>query len=510
MSFLTFNDMLRRTAWRVPEKTFLYWSDRNRSVSYAEGDQVSDKVAGALRELGVEKGDRVAILAHNGLDYVMAMFGTWKLGAISTHINVLLADQLTYYVNDSQPKVLIYTGDMHPVVEQVRGDMPSIQHYICFDGPREGVHDWSTLLSAAPEAPPVRVSSDDKAHLSYTSGTSGKPKGAVLAHGPTARATHCIAERLNLSSADVSFGPTSLASSYHLVVNLLPGIHRGVTIGVGAKWDAQQAWDEMDRRGVTLFPANPPLLAELLDVSRRAGRPPRALRVAVSGGAPVPPDLKRAYLDELGVYLAESYGQSELGGFVALGYPSREEGARLAAIGPALPDKEVRIVDEADNEVPIGEPGEMILRGGFMAGYWNMPDKTAETLRGGWLHTGDMGRMDADGDISMLGRWSERIVQAGRVIFPRPLEEALYRHPAVKYAAVIGKPDPAQGQVPKAVVALHADNVASPEELLAVCHSQLGEEHSPVLVEIIPEMPMTSTGKINKAELENRERTLSA
>jgi acyl-CoA synthetase (AMP-forming)/AMP-acid ligase II len=508
MSFMTFNDMLRRTAERLPDKTFLYWSDKNRSITYEEGEQISDKVAGALAALGVQKGDRVAIFAHNGLDYVMAMFGAWKLGAISAHFNVLVPDSLTYYAKNAEPKVLIYTGDKHPVIERDRPEMPSIEHYICFDGPQEGSLDWNVLLSEAPDPPVVDVNEEDPAHLSYTSGSSGMPKGALLAHGFTARATHCIAERLRLSSADVSLGPSSLASSFHLVANLLPGIHRGVTIGLMTKWDAEVAWQEMDARGVTSFPGNPLLLAELLEVSRRHGRKPKALRMGLSGGAPAPPDLKRTYQDELGVFLIESYGQSELGGFVALGSPQTESGDRLAAIGPALPDKEVRIVDEQGNEVPIGQPGEMVLRGGFMSGYWRMPEKTAETLRDGWLHTSDMGRMDSEGYISMLGRWSERIVSDGKAIFPRPMEEALYRHSAVQYAAVIAKPDPKAGEIPKAIVSLHAGTSATAEELLAHCHAELGVEGSPATVEIIPEMPMTGTGKIGKAELVQREQGL--
>jgi acyl-CoA synthetase (AMP-forming)/AMP-acid ligase II len=273
-----------------------------------------------------------------------------------------------------------------------------------------------------------------------------------------------------------------------------------------SKWNAEIAWEEMDKREVTVFPSNPLLLTDILNVSRQRGRKPGALRIGVSGGAPVPPDLKRAYQDELGVSLVESYGQSELGGFVALGYPRREEGDRLAAIGAALPDKEVRIVDEKGDEVPTGEPGEMVLRGGFMWGYWRMPEKTAETLRGGWLHTSDMGRMDSEGYIYMLGRWSERIVSAGKVIFPRAMEEALYRHSAVRYVAVIGKPDSAAGEVSKAIVALYDGKPATPEELLKHCHAQLGPQNSPALVEIIPEMPMTPTGKIAKADMQRRER----
>ena len=281
-----------------------------------------------------------------------------------------------------------------------------------------------------------------------------------------------------------------------------------MTIGLMSKWDPVTAWEEMDKREVTVFPSNPLWLTDLLHVCRDKGRKPSALRMGLSGGAPVPPDLKRTYRDELDVFLIESYGQSELGGFVALGHPKSESGAQLDSIGTALPDKEVRIVDEQDNEVPTGDPGEMAIRGGYMWGYWNMPEKTAEALRGGWLHTGDMGRMNPEGYIYMLGRWSERLVSNGKVIFPRDMEEALYRHPAVVYVAVIGKPDAEAGEIPKGIVALYEGKSATSEELLKHCHDELGEENSPAMIEIIPVMPMTPTGKIAKAELQEREKSL--
>ena len=501
MEFMTFNDMLRRAAWRLPDQTFIHWSDRKRSVTYAQGELLSDKVAGALSALGVKKGDRVAIFAHNGLDYVLAMFGIWKLGAISAHISVLQKDNLAYFVHDSTPKVLIYTGDLHASVAALRPQAPEVEHYICFDGAKDFALSWDSLLEAAPLPPAVRVDDMDAAHLSYTSGSSGAPKGALLAHGYTARATHAIAERLNLTSSDVSLGVTSLASSYHLVANLLPGVHRAISIGVRKQWDPAAVWQEMDERRVTFFAGNPLVLGDLLRESQARGRKPGALRLCVSGGAPVPPALKRAYVDELGVYLVESYGQSELGGFVALGYPQPEPGERFFAMGPGLPDRETIVADENGCEQPAGQPGELIIRGGVMLGYWNLPEKTAAVVKDGWLHTGDMGVMDREGYFTLLGRWSERIISGGRIIYPRYMEEALLRHPAVHYAGVIGKSDPAAGQISLGVVELYPDQTVSAEELLQHCRAILGEADSPAAVQIIPQMPMTPTGKIGKQEL---------
>lgn len=501
MEFTTFNDMLRRAAWRLPDHPFIYWSDRKRSITYAQGEMFSDRAASALAALGIRKGDRVGIFAHNGLDYVVAMFGIWKLGAISSHISVLQKDNLEYFVKDSSPKILIYTGDMHEVIERIRSKNLGVDHFICFDGKKDFAHGWSELLETASAAPAVKVSDLDGAHLSYTSGSSGAPKGVLLAHGYTARATHTIAERLNLSSEDISLGVTSLSSSFHLVANLLPGIHRAVSIGVRKEWNPQDAWQEMNERGVTFFAGNPLVLGDLLEESRKQGRKPKRLNLCITGGAPLPPDLKLAYYQEFGVHIAESYGQSELGGFLALGYPRAEDGKRFYSIGPGLPDRETIVADENGQEQPVGEPGEFLIRNNVMIGYWNMPEKTESVLRDGWLHTGDMGVMDSEGYFTLLGRWSERMLINGKVVFPRYMEEALLKHPSVHYAGVIAKQDVTAGQIALGIVELHPGQNISKDELIHHCHEILGTQESPQEVVIIEKMPMTPTGKIGKQEL---------
>jgi long-chain acyl-CoA synthetase len=506
---MRFQDLLYKGAHRVPDKIALRWVERNRALTYAEATAEMERVAGALAGLGVVRGDRVGIFAHNGLDYVMAMFGAWRLGAMVTLVNIQYAAMLDYFVNDATPKVLIYTGDHFDTIDRHRRNMPSVEHYICLDGEQPGALAWKQCLDGATPPPVDPTEETDPAHLSYTSGTTGKPKGAVLAHEPTARATHCIAERLRISSADVTLGPTALSSSYHLVANLLPGLHRQATINIMSKWEPRTAWQAMEDQGVTVLAGNPPLLRDVLDMARQMERPPAKLRIGLSGGGPVPPELKLAWRDELKVPLVESYGQSELGGFVGLGFPELSRDQRVLAVGLPLPDKEVRIADERDREAPIGEMGEIVLRGGFMVGYWGRPEQTAETLRGGWLHTGDMGKMDAEGYVYMLGRWSERIVSGGKVIFPRGIEEALYRHPAVRHACVIGRPDPGLGEIPKAIVSLYEGKTVAPDELIAHCRARLNPDQVPAILEILAEMPMTPTGKVGRAELQARERDLA-
>lgn len=485
---------------RTPEKTAFHWAERGRSLSYASAVAGMEQVAGALADLGVERGDRVGVFAHNGMDYLLAMFGAWRLGAISALVNVLYADRLDYYVNDAEPKVLIYTGDHHETIERHRPNLGSVRHFVCLDGPREGSLAWGELLAESSPPPPDRSAEDDIAHLSYTSGTSGNPKGACLAHEPTMRATRCIADRLRIEASDITLGPTALSSSYHLVANLLPGLHRGATVCVMTAWEREKGWVSLEELGATILAANPTILRDVLDESAERGRPPSGLRLGISGGAPVPPELKRAWRDDMGLTLAESYGQSELGGFVGLGSPDPVRDDKVLACGRPLPDKEVRILDDQGREVPVGTIGEICLRGGFMAGYWRLTEKTAETLRGGWLHTGDVGYMDADQFVYVRGRLSERLRVAGDYWYPRDVEEALMRHPAIREAALIGLPDAHLGHRPVACVTLRGQAV-DPDEAIRFAEQALGRNLGYLSLQVIDEMPMTPTNKISKAQL---------
>ena len=361
------------------------------------------------------------------------------------------------------------------------------------------------MLAAKFAPPPDPGDEDAVAHLSYTSGTSGRPKGAGLAHEPTMRATRCIAERLRLTPEDECFGPTALSSSYQLVANLLPGLHRVTTVTVMGRWTQQTGWDAMDATGATAFAANPPLLSEVLVESRLRGRTPGRLRYGMSGGGPVPAALKKAWRDELKLPLVESYGQSELGGFVGLGFPQLEPDRRLGPVGPPLPDKEVRIFDIDGREVPIGQVGEVGLRGGFMKGYWGRPEKTAEALRGGWLHTGDAGLIDQEGYVTMRGRFSELIKVGSVTWFPRDVEDALCEIPGVLLASVIGLPDPALGTRPIGCVTLASGTTLDETAARANLQGKLPRyDLTPLTIKIVAEFPMTPTGKISKAQLADR------
>jgi acyl-CoA synthetase (AMP-forming)/AMP-acid ligase II len=276
-------------------------------------------------------------------------------------------------------------------------------------------------------------------------------------------------------------------------------------VGLVSKWNAAKAWDDMERLGSTVLPTNAANLAELLEECRKQGRAPRALRLGVTGGGPTPPTLKKAWRDELGITLSESFGQSELGGFVGLGPLTAPPDEKLLACGPSLPDREVRIVDpRSGREAPVGQTGEIAITGGHMLGYWGRPEKTAEVIRDGWLYTGDVGRMDADGYVYVRGRASERVTVAGEPWYPRDLEEALLEHPAVGMAALIGLPDPQLGERPVVYVVMRAGATASDSQLIAFAAPRVGKDLGALSIKRVKSLPMTPTGKISKAELKQQ------
>ena len=495
------HQLLPDGAARQPDKIAFHWIDRQKALTYSQAVEAAEQFAGALHSLGVRPGDRVTIFAHNGMDYLIGLFGCWRVGAIAALVNVRFADELEYYFNDHMPTAVVFTHDMGNAVRRAARQCKSIKRLICMDGPQEDAESLPALLSAKLPAPADPGNEDAIAHLSYTSGTSGKPKGACLAHEPTMRATRCIAERLGLTHEDSCFGPTALSSSYHLVANLLPGLHCVATVSVMGKWSQQTGWSAMDAVGATTLAANPTLLSELLVESRHRGRAPGKLRYGMSGGGPVPRALKKAWRDELKLPLIESYGQSELGGFVGLGYPQIEPDRRLGAVGPPLPDKEVRIFDGNGAELPIGRVGEICLRGGFMKGYWGRPEKTAEALRGGWLHTGDAGTIDREGYVTMRGRFSELIEVGGVTWYPRDIEDALAELPGVLQASVIGLPDTNLGTRPIGCVTVSTGTTIDEAAVRETLHAKLPYDFATLSIKVVPAFPMTPTGKISKAEL---------
>ncbi len=300
------HQLLAQGAAHHPDKISLGWVKRDRSLSYAEAAEATDRVAAGLAALGVERGDRVGVFAHSGLDYLLAMFGAWRAGAVAALVDLSRAEALDRYFGDCRPRVVIYTHDYFDAVDRHRGVLDSVETYVCFDGAQPGAMDWAEILGSAHD-PPAEVAADgDIAHLSYTSDETGRPAGRCLSHEPACRAARALAERLGIGADDVSLGPTPLSGSDQMVVNLLPALSVGATCWVMNNWESEGGLDVVDRLGATVLAADGPVLAAAhAEAGSRPGGLPASLRLVLMGEGSGAADVTRVWQDDPGIRLGE-------------------------------------------------------------------------------------------------------------------------------------------------------------------------------------------------------------
>ncbi|MCY4631987.1 MAG: class I adenylate-forming enzyme family protein [bacterium] len=298
--------LLKEGAERAPDRTALGWVKRDRSLNFAEAAEATDRVAAGLALLGVERGDRVGVFAHSGLDYLLAMFGAWRAGAAAALVDLSRAGELDRYFGDCRPKVVIYTHDYFETIDRHRETLDSVETYVCLDGAQPGAMDWAEILGCTAAPPAHVVDSSDIAHLSYAPATTGEPMGSCLSHEPTCGNARSLAERLGIGPDDVSLGPTPLSGANQLAVNLLPVLSATGTCWVMNNWEAEGGLDVADRLGATILAADAPVLAAALsEAGSRDGGPPASLRLVLAGEGVLPADLQRAWGAESGVAPAE-------------------------------------------------------------------------------------------------------------------------------------------------------------------------------------------------------------
>ena len=473
--------VFRRAATRHPDRVVLF--DRTDSVTYAEADRHSDAIAADLAARGIEPGATVGFSASDRVSQWLAIIGAWKIGALPGLLDARTdpAD-LPYFVSDVDADVVAATTDLHEKLSAA--------------GARSVV-DIEALGLEGSSGPGDGHGPSSPLYLSYTSGTTGAPKGAILESGPVMLGAACVAERLGLTREDVVLSITPTASSFQLVAALLPAIHAGASVGLLAGADVDETWARAREAGATVLAAYPLTLSDMVNATDASDSP---FRLALSGGSPLGPRIKRDYRDRLGIPLVESYGQSELGGFMALGKPD-DTGAAPGFAGPPLPDRLTYVGSPDDmTELPAGEIGEVLVREGYFAGYRNKQEQTDDTLRGGVLHTGDLGVADDDGRIKVLGRTREADAVARRGGFLREVEDACYDVDAVKHAAVVETDD---GDI-HAFVELLAGREMTDAELAADVGARVSAGLVPAHAEVLDEMPRTFSGKADRRALSER------
>ncbi len=501
-------DLLTSRSRLTPTREALLELNTNRRFSYADLNARACRLANFMAGLDVQAGDRVSILAHNSIVYLDLFYGLAKVGAIFAPLNWrLTAHELSYIVNDCMPTVMLVGPEFAGVWAEMRA-VVDVPHVISLDGAdAPGALDYNASLAAALPAEPVRPRLDSESPycILYTSGTTGKPKGAVLPHRQIL--WNCINTVVSwgLSEKDVSPVLTPLFHAGGLFAFLTPLLYAGGRIILAKGFDAEQSLRMIQDERCTVILGVPTLFQMWLDAPGFAAADFSAVHFFISGGAPLPVPLVEAWRTQQPVVFRQGYGLTEVGPN-CFSMTDEESLRKTGSVGKPIFHSQMRLIDPASGlDVPEGETGELLIKGPHACtGYWQNPEATAKSLVGGWFHTGDMARRDADGFYTIAGRFKDMIISGGENIYAAEVEKVFRDHPAVQDAALIGLPDPKWGEVGLMAVVLKAGRIASEDELRQFCAGRLARYKVPKHVAFVDALPVSPYGKVMKAELKRR------
>ncbi len=490
-------DWLARREMLTPNKIALVDTlNGNRRITYREWNRAANRTANFLRErLGVQKGDRVAVLAMNCVEYLDLWFACGKLGAIMQTLNWRLTPrELAGLIADATPRVLVYGPDFAAVADTVRAG--SIEHSVALAGDFSERDNYPQT-----PAPEVELTWDDPWVICYTGGTTGLPNGAILTHGNVTWNSVNTVMSWGLTPDDVTILNSPLFHTGGLNVFTAPLVHIGGTSIVCRAFDADQVFDLIRDAGVTIYFGVPTMFIAMQQHPRWSQADFSKLKLVISGGAPCPLPVFEKFWAR-GVDFKTGYGLTEAGPNT-FWLPREDVRRKPGVVGFPLFHVDVKIVD--DNGSPRGadEVGELLVRGPHVcAGYWNRPAETAKAIdKDGWLCTGDLARRDADGYYTIVGRSKDMIISGGENVYPAEVESVLHAHPAVAEAALIGVPDAKWGEVGRALVVKQKDALVTTEELIAFCQPRLARYKIPKSFVFVDALPMTAAGKIDKKVL---------
>jgi len=461
-----------------------------RVVTYREFDQATDRIGNALLARGLEPGDHVAVMMPNGIECLAVYYALAKAGLVRVPLNEKdTPAQNSYKLDDGDCRALIHSGAPPEGAEKLLFSTDS---------------SWIDEIAWTGDSTPCSVLRDPEApyRLGYTGGTTGMPKGVTL----TMRGEHAeVANFLMDLMPDIGPGDTMLHAAPIIHASgafFLPSFSRGAHSVIMRKFDAAQWLAELERTKAAYSFLVPTMIALVLDVPGVENTDASSLRRLCWGASPIPPNVAERAQAIFGKVLAQTFGQSEAPMAITVLQP--EEHDRVGSAGRAYTLMEVAVMAEDDSFLPPGEVGEVVTRGQLlMKGYWKRPDLTEKTIRNGWLHTGDLGYMDAEGYVYLVDRMNDMIITGGSNVYPREVEDVLNAHPAVREAAVVGIPDDTWGEIVHAVVAVRSD--VTPDELLAFVAERVPAYKKPRSVEIWTELPKSPAGKIMRRTVKEQE-----
>ena len=507
--------LLENSAQKYANKTAYTFMDTN--LSFAQINGAANQVANGLVELGIQAGDKVAISCFNLPYFPIIYNGILKAGATVVPLSVLLkADEIHYHLENSDAKAyfcFVGTEDLpmaqmghegfqktdaceHFIMIMPKGDMPA---------PIDGVQTLGSLMQDQPHSfDTVETKSSDTAVIVYTSGTTGRPKGAELTHSNLFANTVLCADLFNCKSEDIHLIVLPLFHIFAMVVMMNTALYRGATAILLPRFDAETVLKLLDKHRVTVFAGVPTMywgLNNYLDTNEfDISNIKSNLKSCLSGGASLPVPVLEKFEERFDITVLEGYGMSE--GSPVVTFNQLDIGRKIGSVGTPAWGIQVKLVNEEGETVPVGEKGELLYKGhNVMKGYYKNPDATAKTIKNGWLHSGDIAVKDEDGFYFIVDRTKDMIIRGGLNVYPREVEEVMMKHPAVSMAAVIGVPHAEMGEEIKAFVVLNEGKVATEEELMEFTKGNIAAYKYPRIIEITASLPTSATGKILKKEL---------
>ena len=494
----------------VPDRPAIIFEDKR--ISYAELEARANRLANSLAELGVGAGDRVAMLQVNCHQYIEAYFATARLDAVYVPLNFRArADELTHMLNDAAPKVIFAGARYVSLVKECARNVDALEHFVALEDEAEGWHNYDALIENGDDYERVPEDDDDDVTMIlFTSGTTSFPKGVMLTHDSF---SSYILTTVTPADPDEETSNILTVPLYHVagVQSVMAAVFAGRTLLIQRQFEAKQWMEMVERERANRAMMVPTMLKMLMDHPDFHKYDLSSLEVITYGAAPMPmPVIRQAIRDFPGASFINAFGQTETAATITMLPPEdhmldgdEEEVERklkhLSSIGKPLDDVEVRIFDEDGELVALGETGEIAARGArLMKGYWNQEDATTETIRNGWLFTGDLGYQDEDGYIYLAGRAKDFIKRGGEMVSPEEVEQVILSHEAVEEAAIIGVPDLDWGERVRAIVVLKDGGQASEDDISEYCRQRLASFKKPESVVFCEELPRNQMGKVLK------------
>ena len=490
----TIPELLKQRVSAAPDKPFLLSEADGRQFTYKEFEAAVMRTAQMLAANGVRNGDVVSLLLPNSVEYVIAYFACWQLGALAGPINSLLKSQeIAYVISNSEARALLVNSEYLPVIEGIRDELPPL---IIFDNEAKATRSQTNHTASE-----TQLNADHEAIIIYTSGTTGKPKGCLLTHGNVIANARQISSWLGFTEKDRLLTIMPLFHMNAVSVTTMSALYAGGSTVVSPRFSVSRFWQIISDYQITSFGSVATMLSMLLSTypdGVPAGLKTDQLRFAMCGSAPVPAEVLRRFEETFNCLVIEGYGLSESTCRSTFNPPDqrRRPGSCGVPIG-----NEMRVVDEEDRDVPDGDLGEIVLRGeNILKGYYKNDAANATAFRNGWFHTGDIGYRDPEGFYYIVDRKSDMIIRGGENIYPREIDEVLYQHPAVAAAAVVGVPDDLYGEEVAAVVVLKPEASVSEQEVIDYCKARLADFKCPKRVHFVEDIPKGPTGKLLKRE----------